>query len=90
MFILASVCWAIWNVHIKITFGKYTLKSPSLITFYSISLLIYWAGLQKLAADKEKMSEGAHKVKQVATSVYSRQAQTTIADSHQLAMVAST
>jgi hypothetical protein len=59
MVILDSVCWAIWNVRNRITFDKYTLKSPSVITFYSISLLIYWAGLQKLAADKEKLSEGA-------------------------------
>jgi hypothetical protein len=90
MVILAFVCWAIWNVRNRITFGKYTLKSPSVIIFFSISLLIYLAGLQKLAADKEKLSEGAHKLKQAATSIYSRQAQTTVADSHQLAVVAST
>jgi hypothetical protein len=41
---LASVCWAIWNVRNRITFDKYILKSPSVITFYSISLLLYWAG----------------------------------------------
>jgi hypothetical protein len=36
-------------------------------------LLIYWEGLQKDAADKEKLIEGAHKLKQVAASVYARQ-----------------
>jgi hypothetical protein len=62
------------------------LKSPSVITFYSISLLIYWAGLQKDAADKERLIEGANRLKQVATSVYSRQ----VEDSHQLAIVTMT
>jgi hypothetical protein len=42
---------------------KFHLKSPSVITFYSISLLIYWAGLQKVAIDKEKLLKGAHKLK---------------------------
>jgi hypothetical protein len=49
-------------------------------------LLIYWAGLQKDAADKERLIEGANRLKQVATSVYSRQ----VEDSHQLAIVTMT
>jgi hypothetical protein len=56
--ILSSICWAIWNVRNRVTFDKYNLKSSSVITFYSISLLIYWAGLQKVATDKEKLIEG--------------------------------
>jgi hypothetical protein len=86
MVILASIYWAIWNIRNRITFDKFHLKSPSVITFYSISLLIYWAGLQKDAADKERLIEGANMLKQVATSVYSRQ----VEDSHQLAIVTMT
>jgi hypothetical protein len=62
------------------------LKSPSVISFYSISLLIYWAGLQKDVADKEKLIEGANKLKQVAALVYARQDD----GSHQLAIVTMT
>jgi hypothetical protein len=70
--ILASIYWAIWNMHNRVTFDKYNFKSPSIITFYSISLLIYWASLQKIATDKEKLLEGAQKLKQVVVVVYSR------------------
>jgi hypothetical protein len=37
--ILVFVCWPIWNMRNRITFDKYILKSPSVISFYSISLL---------------------------------------------------
>jgi hypothetical protein len=86
--IVASVCWAIWNVRNRITFDKYILKSPSVIIFYSISLLLYWAGLQKLLSDKEKLTEGAQKLKQVAAYVYSRQAKVpTDTEARQLAVI---
>jgi hypothetical protein len=49
-------------------------------------LLIYWAGLQKHAAEKERLIEGANKLKQVATLVYSRQEE----GSRQLAIVTMT
>jgi hypothetical protein len=42
--------------------------------------------LQKDAADKERLIEGANRFKQVATSVYSRQ----VEDSRQLAIVTMT
>jgi glucose dehydrogenase len=86
MVILASICWAIWNIRNRVTFDKFQLKSPGVITFYSISLLIYWVGLQKDATDKERLIEGANRLKQVATLVYSRQ----VEDSHQLAIVTMT
>jgi hypothetical protein len=73
MVILASICWSIWNIRNRVTFDNFHLKSPSVISFYFFSLLIYWAGLQKDAADKERLIEGANKLKQVATSVYTRQ-----------------
>jgi hypothetical protein len=87
--ILASIYWAIWNMRNRVTFDKIHLKSPSVITFYAISLLIYWAGLQKVPTDKGKLLEGAHKLKQVAAMVYSRQDKNG-GDSHQLAIVALT
>jgi hypothetical protein len=34
---------------------------------------VVFAGLQKDAADNKKLLEGAHKLKQVAASVYARQ-----------------
>jgi hypothetical protein len=86
MVILASICWAIWNIRNRVTFDMFHLKSPSVITFYSISLLIYWEGLQKDVADKERLIEGANRLKQVATLVYSRQ----VEDSRQLAIVTMT
>jgi hypothetical protein len=73
---MASVCWAIWNTRNRVTFDKYTLKSPSVISFFSISLLVYQEGLQKDATDKSKLLKGAHKMKQVVAAVYSnRQAE---------------
>jgi hypothetical protein len=72
MVILASVCWAIWNIRNRVTFDKFHLKSPSVISFSSISLLIYWAGLQNDVVDKEKLLKGAHKLKKVAAMVYAR------------------
>jgi hypothetical protein len=46
---------------------------------------VYWAGLQKDFADKEKLLEGARKLKQVDASIYSkRQADV---DPHQLTLV---
>jgi hypothetical protein len=86
--ILASICWAIWNVRNRITFDKFHLKSPSVISFYFISLLIYWAGLQKDVSDKEKLLEGAHKLKQAAAMVYARQEHND--DSRELAIGART
>jgi hypothetical protein len=58
------------------------------MSFYSISLLIYWAGLQKDASDKKKLLEGAHKLKQAAAMVYARQEHND--DSCELAIVART
>jgi hypothetical protein len=52
-------------------------------------LLIYWVGLQKVATDKEKLLEGAHKLKRVAAMVYSREEKNG-GDSRQLAIVALT
>jgi hypothetical protein len=34
-------------------------------------LLVYWTGFQKDTADKNKLLEGAEKMKQVAAAVYS-------------------
>jgi hypothetical protein len=48
------------------------LKSPSVI-FFSISRLIYWAGLQKDLADRDTIIEGAQKMKHVDADVYSHQ-----------------
>jgi hypothetical protein len=57
--ILATVCWAIWNTRNKVTFDKFVLKSLSVISFFSVSLLMYCVGLQKDARDKGKLMEGA-------------------------------
>jgi hypothetical protein len=81
MVILASVVWVIWNIRNRVTFDHYILKSPSVISFFSISLLLYWAGLLKDLPDKDRLIEGAQKMKLVAAEVYSHQV---AADSLQL------
>jgi hypothetical protein len=52
----------------ELLFIKYILKSPSVISFYSISLLIYWSDLQK-KAEKGVLIEGG---KQVEANSYQR------------------
>jgi hypothetical protein len=81
MVILASVVWVIWNIRNRVTFDLYILKSPSVISFFSISLLLYWAGILKDLPDKDRLIEGAQKMKLVAAEVYSHQV---AADSLQL------
>jgi hypothetical protein len=44
-----------------VTFEKHMLRSPNEIIFASISLLLYWSGLQK-GADKECLAGGAAKM----------------------------
>jgi hypothetical protein len=56
-----------------VTFEEHVLRSSSEITFFSISLLMYWAGLQK-AEDKERLSMGAQKMMHAASTIYAREA----------------
>jgi hypothetical protein len=72
MVILASICWAIWNIRNRVTFDNSQMKSPSVFSFYSI-LFVGLFEITKDVVDKEKLLEGAHKLKQVAASVYTRQ-----------------
>jgi hypothetical protein len=55
----------------RVTFDIYILKSLSVISFFSISLLIYWVGLQKDEADKDNLIKVSHKLMQVGASVLS-------------------
>jgi hypothetical protein len=66
---IAAICWAIWNVRNKDTFEKHILRSPSEIIFFSISLLLFWAGLQK-DADRECLYEGDAKIKRVVSPIF--------------------
>ena len=70
---IAAMCWKIWNVRNKIPFEKHIMRSPSEITFFSISLLMYWAGLQKME-DKECLTGGVNKMMHAAKAVYARRA----------------
>jgi hypothetical protein len=54
-----------------VTFDKYIMKLPSVISFYSMYLLIYLIGLQKDEANKDKLIEWSHKLKQAATNIFS-------------------
>lgn len=67
--LIAAVCWAIWKVRNKITFDKHIMRSPNAIVFFVISLLRYWAGLQK-DADKECLAGGADKLMRAASAVF--------------------
>jgi hypothetical protein len=69
MTLIAATCWAIWTVRNKVTFDDHVLRSPSEITFSSIALLIYWAGLLK-AEDKSRLTMGAQKMMTAASSIY--------------------
>jgi hypothetical protein len=40
--IIAAICWAIGNIRNKVTFEKHILRSPSEITYFVVSLLVYW------------------------------------------------
>jgi hypothetical protein len=64
--LIASICWIIWNIRNKVTFEKHILRSPSEISFFSISLMLYWAGLQE-GSDKACLADGAAKL---ASSVF--------------------
>jgi hypothetical protein len=67
---IAAVCWAIWSIRNKVTFEKHIFRSPSEIIFYTISLLLYWTGLQK-EVDKGQLAEGAKNLMHSATIVFS-------------------
>jgi hypothetical protein len=68
--LIAAACWAIWSVRNKVTFEKHIFRSPSEIIFYTISMLLYWAGLQK-EVDKEQLTGGAKKLMHSATIAFS-------------------
>jgi hypothetical protein len=67
--LIAAICWAIWNVRNKITFEKHVMRSPNEIVYFAISLIRYWAGLQK-GADKEYLAGGADKLMHTASSIF--------------------
>jgi hypothetical protein len=69
MILIVATFWAIWTVRNKVTFDDHVLRSPSEITFSSIALLIYWAGLQKVE-DKNRLLMGAQKMMKTASSIY--------------------
>jgi hypothetical protein len=68
--LIAAICWVTWSVRNKVTFEKHILRSPSEIIFYSVSLLLYWTGLQK-EADKDQLAGGAKKLMHSATIIFS-------------------
>ena len=45
MLLLASVCWAIWNIRNKITFDGMVVRSPIVTIGSMCAYLHYWAGL---------------------------------------------
>jgi hypothetical protein len=63
----------------------YILKSPSVISFFSISLLIYWVGLRKVEADKDNLIKVSHKMKQVGATVLSHHQ--VVVDARQLVVI---
>jgi hypothetical protein len=69
MILIAATCWAIWTVRNKVTFDDHMLRSPSEITFSSIALLMYWAGLLKVE-DKNHLLMGVQKMMTAASSIY--------------------
>jgi hypothetical protein len=67
--LITSIFWAIWNIRNKVTFEKHILRSPSEISFFSISLLLYWEGLQE-GSDKGCLADGAAKLMLTASSIF--------------------
>jgi hypothetical protein len=85
--ILASICWEIWNMRNRVRQVPLEVSKCNHLLFHILAYLL--AGLQKVATDKEKLLKDAHKLKQVAAMVYSRQDQNG-GSSRQLAIVALT
>jgi hypothetical protein len=59
----------------KVTFDNHTLRLPSEIIFFLISLLLYWTSLQK-GANKEFLSGGTTKLMRNATSIFANRTPT--------------
>jgi hypothetical protein len=65
---IAAVCWAIWTIRNKTTFGNYNMRSPSEAVFTMCSFVMYWAGLQT-SEDKAQVLMGAGKLMEMATEL---------------------
>jgi hypothetical protein len=80
-FVSFSFAW-LWKISCGHP-GFYLSGKCNLLLLHFLAYLL--AGLQKVTTDKEKLLEGAHKLKQVAAMVYACHEQN--GDSRQLAIV---
>ncbi|XBH99326.1 hypothetical protein VPH35_128690 [Triticum aestivum] len=57
-FVLAAVCWAIWNCRNQAIFEQKELKTPFAVIYSACGFISYWAGMMT-GADREAMERGA-------------------------------
>jgi hypothetical protein len=69
MFLLAAICWGIWNVRNKITFDHVMVRSPLVSIATICSFMHSWAGLYG-AEDGDKIKAGADQILQRASALH--------------------